>query len=54
MMMLRDPLLVNESTKIIKSQLINAEQALQIQSKNLINVFDQMEDNYLRKLFRIT
>ena len=48
MMMLRDPLLADESAKIIKSQLINAEQALQIQSKNLINVFDQMEDTYLR------
>ena len=48
MMMLRDPLLADASVKIIKSQKINAEQALQIQSKNLINVFDQMEDPYLR------
>ena len=48
MMMLRDPLLADESAKIIKSQLINAEQALQIQSNNLIQVFDQMEDAYLR------
>jgi len=48
MMMLRDPLLIDESIKIIKSQLINAEQALQIQSNNLIQVFDRMEDTYLR------
>jgi len=48
MMMLKDPLLANESVKIIESQLINAEQALQIQSQNLIHVFDQMDDAYLR------
>ena len=48
MMMLRDPLLADESANIIKSKLINAEQALQIQSNNLIHVFDQMDDAYLR------
>ena len=48
MMMLRDPLLADASAKIIKSQKINAEQALEIQSKKLITVFDKMEDPYLR------
>lgn len=48
MMMLRDPLLVDESVKIIKSELINAEHALQNQADNLIKVFEQMEDPYLR------
>lgn len=48
MMMLRDPLLADESAKIIKERLINAEQALEIQSNSLIAVFDQMEDAYLR------
>ena len=48
MMMLRDPLLADASTKIIKSEKINAEQALEIQSKKLITVFDKMEDPYLR------
>jgi len=48
MMMLRDPLLSEASAKIIKSKQINAEQALEIQSQNLISVFDQMEDPYLR------
>jgi len=48
MMMLRDPFLADESIKIIKRDQINAEQALQIQSANLIKVFDQMEDTYLR------
>lgn len=48
MMMLRDPLLVNESIKIIRSEGINAEHALQTQANNLIKVFEQMEDVYLR------
>ena len=47
-MMLRDPLLVNESIKIIKSEQVNAEYALKIQSNNLIKVFEQMKDPYLR------
>lgn len=47
-MMLRDPLLVDESIKIIKSERINAEHALQIQADNLIKVFEQMENLYLR------
>ncbi|RBP49647.1 phosphoenolpyruvate--protein phosphotransferase [Arenicella xantha] len=49
MLMLRDPLLINESIKIIRQDLVNAEYALQQQSDNLINVFKQMEDPYLRE-----
>jgi phosphotransferase system enzyme I (PtsI) len=48
MLMLRDPLLVGESIKIIKRDLINAEHAVQTQANNLIKVFEQMEDAYLR------
>ena len=47
-MMLRDPLLVDESIKIIKSEHVNAEHALNIQAENLIRVFEQMENPYLR------
>ena len=47
-MMLRDPLLVDESIKIIRGDRVNAEHALHIQSGNLIKVFEQMEDPYLR------
>lgn len=48
MLMLRDPLLLDESIKIIKKDLVNAEHALQSQANNLIKVFEQMEDAYLR------
>ncbi len=48
MMMLRDPLLVDESIKIIEKDLVNAEHALRIQSENLIKVFENMDDAYLR------
>lgn len=48
MLMLSDPLLIDESTKIIKSDLVNAEHALTQQSANLIKVFEQMQDTYLR------
>ncbi|MEO0367896.1 MAG: phosphoenolpyruvate--protein phosphotransferase [Pseudomonadota bacterium] len=47
-LMLKDPLLVEESIAIIKRDLINAEQALSQQSHNLIRVFEQMQDAYLR------
>lgn len=47
-MMLRDPLLVDESINIIRRDLVNAEHALQIQSANLVKVFEQMNDPYLR------
>lgn len=49
MLMLRDPLLINESIQIIRNELVNAEHALQTQSNNLIKVFEQMEDTYLRE-----
>lgn len=48
MLMLSDPLLVNESEKIIRKESVNAEYALQTQSDNLISVFEQMQDAYLR------
>ena len=48
MLMLSDPLLIDESVKIIKSELVNAEHALMQQSANLIKVFEQMQDTYLR------
>jgi len=47
-MMLRDPLLVDESIKIIRKQRVNAEYALKTQSDNLIKVFKRMENPYLR------
>ncbi|MFT6046153.1 MAG: phosphotransferase system enzyme I (PtsI) [Arenicella sp.] len=48
MMMLRDPLLVDESINIIRRDSVNAEYALQTQSANLVKVFEQMNDAYLR------
>lgn len=48
MMMLRDPLLVDESINIIRRDSVNAEHALQTQSANLVKVFEQMADTYLR------
>jgi phosphotransferase system enzyme I (PtsI) len=48
MMMLRDPLLVDESINIIRRDSVNAEHALQTQSANLVKVFEQMNDAYLR------
>lgn len=48
MMMMRDPLLVNESIKIIRKDQVNAEHALTLQSANLIKVFANMQDPYLR------
>lgn len=47
-LMLSDPLLIDESIKIIKSERVNAEHALMQQSGNLIKVFEQMQDTYLR------
>ena len=51
MLMLRDPLLINESIQIIRNELVNAEHALQTQSNNLIKVFEQMEDTYFCLLY---
>lgn len=49
LLMLKDPMLVDASVKIIKQQQVNAEYALQSQADNLIAVFEQMEDTYLRE-----
>ncbi len=48
MLMLSDPVLIDEAIKIIQSDQINAEHALVQQSANLIKVFEQMQDPYLR------
>jgi phosphotransferase system enzyme I (PtsI) len=48
MLMLRDPMIVDESIKIIRQEMVNAEYALQAQADTLIKVFEQMEDAYLR------
>ncbi len=48
MLMLSDPLLIDEAIKIIKSEHVNAEYAIGVQSGNLIKVFEQMQDAYLR------
>ena len=48
MMMLRDPMIIDKSIEIIRTELVNAEHALQTQADNLIRVFEQMEDTYLR------
>ncbi|MCH2190109.1 MAG: phosphoenolpyruvate--protein phosphotransferase [Gammaproteobacteria bacterium] len=49
MLMLSDPLLIDGAIKIIKSDSINAEYALIKQSQDLIKVFEQMQDAYLRE-----
>jgi len=48
MMMLRDPLLTDESEKIIEQDLVNAEYAVSTQANNIIKIFEQMQDPYLR------
>lgn len=48
LLILQDPLLVNEAKKIIQTEHVNAELALQQQAENLAKVFEQMEDSYLR------
>lgn len=48
-LILSDPLLVDETKRIIRQQSINAEQAFRQQSKHLISVFAKMKDNYLRE-----
>jgi len=49
MLMLRDPMIMDESIKIIRKEQVNAEYALQTQADTLIKVFEQMEDAYLRE-----
>jgi len=48
MLMLRDPMIIDKSIKIISKEQVNAEYALQTQADTLIKVFEQMEDAYLR------
>jgi phosphotransferase system enzyme I (PtsI) len=48
MLMLRDPMIMDESIKIIRQEMVNSEYALQAQADTLIKVFEQMEDAYLR------
>lgn len=48
MLMLRDPMIMDKSIKIIREEMVNAEYALQAQADILIKVFEQMEDTYLR------
>ncbi len=48
LLMLEDVALVDEVRKIIRDQLYNAEWALQMQRDNLVRVFDEMDDPYLR------
>ncbi len=47
-LMLRDPILIDEAKKIIRREKVNAEYALQTQANNLIQIFEAMEDPYLR------
>lgn len=47
-MMLKDPLLVNESIKIIRRDKVNAEYAVDQQAASLIKVFEDIQDPYLR------
>jgi len=47
-MMLDDPMLAQQPEELVASRQINAEQALAQQSKSLIEVFEAMEDEYLR------
>jgi len=48
LMMLDDPMLTQIPEELVSSQQINAEQAIAQQSQSLIDVFEAMEDEYLR------
>lgn len=48
LMMLDDPMLAQQPEDLVASHQINAEQAIAQQSKSLIEVFEAMEDEYLR------
>jgi len=48
LMMLDDPMLAQQPEELVTSLQINAEQAIARQSQSLINVFEAMEDEYLR------
>ena len=48
LMMLDDPMLAQQPEELVTSMQINAEQAIAKQSQSLIDVFEAMEDEYLR------
>lgn len=48
LMMLDDPMLAQQPEDLVATHQINAEQAIARQSKSLIEVFEEMEDEYLR------
>ena len=48
LLMLEDNALTEEPKKIIQERLYNAEWAIKLQRDALVNVFDEMEDAYLR------
>ncbi len=48
LLMLNDPTLTEGPLKLIKSQRCNAEWALQMQRDALVDIFDEMDDAYLR------
>jgi phosphotransferase system enzyme I (PtsI) len=48
LMMLDDPMLAQQPEELVTSLQINAEQAISRQSQSLIDVFEAMEDEYLR------
>ena len=49
MLMLEDPTLVQDTIKIIKEEMVNAEWALKTVLKNLREFFNKVEDAYLRE-----
>lgn len=48
LLMLRDPILIDAPVKSIREKRYNAEWALEVHSESLADVFDKMEDPYLR------
>jgi phosphotransferase system enzyme I (PtsI) len=48
LLMLEDMALTQEPIRMIREQYYNAERALKIHRDNLLNVFDEMDDAYLR------
>lgn len=48
LMMLDDPMLAKQPEELVAARQINAEQAIELQSQRLIDVFEAMEDEYLR------
>ena len=48
LMMIEDPMLREVTVEIIRSQLVDAETALLIHRNQIVEIFEQMEDEYLR------